>query len=75
MAVTAKLEVKGNQMKYVSRGGYKLEKAMDVFGIRLDGKICLDIGASTGGLRMYAAKAAQARFMPLMLAMGSLRGN
>ena len=49
VAVTAKLEVKGNQMKYVSRGGYKLEKAMDVFGIRLDGKLCLDIGASTGG--------------------------
>jgi len=49
VAVTARLEVKGNQMKYVSRGGYKLEKAMDVFGIRLDGKICLDIGASTGG--------------------------
>ena len=49
VAVTAKHEVKGNQMKYVSRGGYKLEKAMDVFGIRLDGKICLDIGASTGG--------------------------
>ena len=49
VAVTAKLEVKGNQMKYVSRGGYKLEKAMDVFGIRLDGKICLDIGASIGG--------------------------
>ena len=49
VAVTAKLEVKCNQMKYVSRGGYKLEKAMDVFGIRLDGKICLDIGASTGG--------------------------
>ncbi len=49
VAVTAKLEVKGNQMKYVSRGGYKLEKAMDVFGIRLNGKIFLDIGASTGG--------------------------
>ena len=49
VAVTAKLEVKVNQMKYVSRGGYKLEKAMDVFGIRLNGKICLDIGASTGG--------------------------
>ena len=49
VAVTAKLEVKGNKMKYVSRGGYKLEKAMDVFGIRLNGKICLDIGASTGG--------------------------
>ena len=49
VAVTAALTVKGNQMKYVSRGGYKLEKAMEVFGIRLDGKICLDIGASTGG--------------------------
>lgn len=49
VAVTAQLAVKGSQMKYVSRGGYKLEKAMDVFGVRLDGRICLDIGASTGG--------------------------
>lgn len=47
--VTANIEVKGNQMKYVSRGGYKLEKAVNEFGVRLDGKICLDIGASTGG--------------------------
>lgn len=47
--VNANLEVKGSQMKYVSRGGYKLEKAVDAFGISLDGKICLDIGASTGG--------------------------
>ena len=36
-------------MKYVSRGGYKLEKAMEVFPITLTDKICLDIGASTGG--------------------------
>lgn len=49
VAVTAALEVKGSQMKYVSRGGYKLEKAIDAFGILLEGKICLDIGASTGG--------------------------
>lgn len=49
VAVTAALEVKGSQMKYVSRGGYKLEKAIDAFGISLEGKICLDIGASTGG--------------------------
>lgn len=49
VAVTAALEVKGNQMKYVSRGGYKLEKAIDAFAISLEGKICLDIGASTGG--------------------------
>lgn len=44
-----KIEVRGNQMKYVSRGGYKLEKAMKEFDISLDGKICIDIGASTGG--------------------------
>lgn len=46
---TAQIQVKGAQMKYVSRGGYKLEKAMAEFDIALDGKICLDIGASTGG--------------------------
>jgi 23S rRNA (cytidine1920-2'-O)/16S rRNA (cytidine1409-2'-O)-methyltransferase len=44
----AKLEVKG-QMKYVSRGGYKLEKALDTFGVEVKGKTCLDVGASTGG--------------------------
>lgn len=44
-----KLEVKGHTLKYVSRGGLKLEKAMDRFGIRLDGKVCMDVGASTGG--------------------------
>ena len=49
VAVTAKLEVKGNQMKYVSRGGLKLEKAMTHFSISLDGMVCMDIGASTGG--------------------------
>lgn len=43
------IEVKGNTLKYVSRGGLKLEKAMTHFGITLDGKICMDIGASTGG--------------------------
>ena len=45
----AAIEVKGNTLKYVSRGGLKLEKAMTHFGIILDGKICMDIGASTGG--------------------------
>ena len=49
VAVTANLEVQGSQMKYVSRGGYKLEKAINEFGVQLEGKICLDIGASTGG--------------------------
>lgn len=44
-----KIEVKGKTLPYVSRGGLKLEKAMKEFGIRLDGKICMDIGSSTGG--------------------------
>lgn len=43
------LEVRGDTQKYVSRGGYKLEKAMQSFPITLDGKITMDIGASTGG--------------------------
>lgn len=43
------IEIHGNTLKYVSRGGLKLEKAMTHFGISLEGKICMDIGASTGG--------------------------
>ena len=43
------IEVKADKLKYVSRGGLKLEKAVSVFGIDLEGKTCMDIGASTGG--------------------------
>ena len=43
------VEVRGEQLKYVSRGGLKLEKAMQEFPITLDGKVTMDIGASTGG--------------------------
>ncbi len=43
------IEVRGETLKYVSRGGLKLEKAVNSFGIKLDGCICADIGASTGG--------------------------
>ena len=43
------VEVRGNTLKYVSRGGLKLEKAMQVFPITLDGCVCMDVGASTGG--------------------------
>ena len=43
------LEVKGLDNEFVSRGGKKLKKAMEVFSISLDGMICADIGASTGG--------------------------
>ncbi|SHH08684.1 TlyA family RNA methyltransferase [Tepidibacter thalassicus] len=44
-----KIQVKGNPIPYVSRGGLKLEKSIKNFGIDLENKVCLDIGASTGG--------------------------
>ena len=43
------IEVRGSALPYVSRGGLKLEKALKVFPVELTGKVCLDIGASTGG--------------------------
>lgn len=48
-AVTAVVEDRGTKMPFVSRGGYKLDKAVQVFHLELKGKTCLDIGASTGG--------------------------
>ena len=46
---TVKIEVRGNTLPYVSRGGLKLEKAMQHFGVTLSEKVCMDVGASTGG--------------------------
>ena len=46
--VDSDIEIKEN-LKYVSRGGLKLEKAIETFGIDLKNKVCMDIGASTGG--------------------------
>ena len=43
------IEIKGSTLKYVSRGGLKLEKAIEGYRIPLDGKICMDVGSSTGG--------------------------
>ena len=45
----ANIEVRGSVLKYVSRGGLKLEKAIDNFGLDLNGAVAMDIGASTGG--------------------------
>ena len=44
-----KIEMRGNTLPYVSRGGLKLEKAMKNFDLDLTGKVCMDVGASTGG--------------------------
>ena len=49
ISASDKVDFTGQKLKYVGRGGLKLEKALHCFGIELEGKICLDIGASTGG--------------------------
>lgn len=45
----SEITLKGQAMKYVSRGGYKLEKAMEQFKVEVSGKVCMDVGSSTGG--------------------------
>ena len=49
VANDAQIEVRGRALPYVSRGGLKLEKAMKCFPLTPNGKVCMDIGASTGG--------------------------
>jgi 23S rRNA (cytidine1920-2'-O)/16S rRNA (cytidine1409-2'-O)-methyltransferase len=49
IAEDARIEVSGTSAKFASRGGLKLEGALEDFGIDVNGKICLDVGASTGG--------------------------
>lgn len=45
----SKIEVRGHTLPYVSRGGFKLEKAMKEFQVSVEGKVCTDVGSSTGG--------------------------
>ena len=56
VAEDASVEVRGHALRYVSRGGLKLEKAMQTFPITLEGKVCADIGASTGGPQFEAGR-------------------
>ena len=46
---TVQIEVRGPALRYVSRGGLKLEKAVEAFALDLQEKVCMDVGASTGG--------------------------
>lgn len=48
-AEDVQIRIKGTPMKYVSRGGYKLEKAMELWHVPLQDKLCMDVGSSTGG--------------------------
>ena len=54
-----KIEIRGETLRYVSRGGKKLEKAMEVFPIYLQNSVCIDIGASTGGFTDCMLKTAR----------------
>ncbi len=67
----AQLAIRGS-MPYVSRGGYKLAAALDAFGIRVAGKTCADIGASTGGFTDVLLQRGAARVYALDVGYGQL---
>lgn len=61
--VNSEIEVKGEAIPYVSRGGLKLEKAINEFSIDLKDKIAMDVGASTGGFTDCMLKNGAKKFM------------
>lgn len=69
------ITVKGSSLRYVSRGGLKLEKAMACFPITLEGDICMDIGSSTGGFTDCMLQNGAKRFIPSMSDTVSSRGS
>lgn len=69
---TEQIEVRGKAAKYVSRGGLKLEKAMQVFPVDLSGKVCMDIGASTGGFTDCMLQNGAARVFAIDVGYGQL---
>lgn len=68
----AKIEVRGNACPYVSRGGFKLAKALEVFPIDPAGKVCIDCGASTGGFTDVLLKNGAARVYAVDVGYGQL---
>lgn len=68
----AELRVLGSALPYVSRGGLKLEKAMETFGIAIDGKVAADIGASTGGFTDCALQRGAAKVYTIDVGYGQL---
>lgn len=68
----ANIEVKGEACPYVSRGGLKLKKAIDEFRISLSGKVCLDVGASTGGFTDCMLKEGASRVYSVDVGYGQL---
>ena len=68
----AQIEVRGSTLRYVSRGGLKLEKALDVFSLDVKGRVCLDIGASTGGFTDCMLQNGAARVYSIDVGRGQL---
>lgn len=69
---TDQVELKGNDMPYVSRGGLKLARALEVFSVPVEGKVCLDIGASTGGFTDCLLKHGAAKVFAVDVGYGQL---
>lgn len=67
-----KIEVKGKPIPYVSRGGLKLEKAINEFDIKLNGLTCVDVGASTGGFTDVMLKNGAAKVYSIDVGYGQL---
>ena len=68
----AKIEVRGSACPYVSRGGFKLAKALEVFPIAPEGKVCIDCGASTGGFTDVLLKNGASRVYAVDVGYGQL---
>ena len=69
------IEFRGEQLKYVSRGGLKLEKAMELYGFHLDGKVCMDVGASTGGFTDCMLQSGASKVYSVDVGYGQLAWN
>ena len=72
VAPDVNIEVRGNTLPYVSRGGFKLEKALKVFPIDPTGMTCIDCGASTGGFTDVLLKSGAAKVYAVDVGYGQL---
>lgn len=70
--VDSEIRIKGEVLPYVSRGGLKLKKALDQFGINVDGLVAIDIGASTGGFTDCLLQAGAAKVLAVDVGHGQL---
>ncbi|WP_298036864.1 TlyA family RNA methyltransferase [uncultured Desulfuromonas sp.] len=70
--VDARLRLKGEDLPYVSRGGLKLEKGLEAFGVKVSGRAALDVGASTGGFTDCLLQRGAARVYAVDVGYGQL---